>query len=49
MSFTALRDEKVWGGGLFIFYHVFAYLEDAKDRLNMAEFNQMFVNKCLYR
>ncbi|XP_026748546.2 heme oxygenase 1 [Galleria mellonella] len=45
----SLRDEKVWGGGLFIFYHVFTYLEDAKDRLNMADFNQLFVHKILHR
>ncbi|KOB67316.1 Heme oxygenase [Operophtera brumata] len=39
---NALRNEQVWGGGLFIFYHVFAYLEDAKERLNMPEFNKLF-------
>ncbi|CAB3225974.1 unnamed protein product [Arctia plantaginis] len=45
----SLRDEQVWGGGLFIFYHVFAYLEDAKARLNMPAFDKMFINKILYR
>lgn len=47
--FAALRDEQVWGGGLFIFYHVFAYLEDAKARLNMPAFDKLFINKILYR
>ncbi|XP_059056321.1 heme oxygenase 1 [Achroia grisella] len=45
----SLRDEKVWGGGLFIFYHVFAYLEDTKDRLNISEYNRLFVHKVLHR
>ncbi|XP_050554411.1 heme oxygenase 1 [Spodoptera frugiperda] len=45
----SLRDEEVWGGGLFIFYHVFGFLEDAKARLNMADFDKLFVNKVLYR
>ncbi|KPI97748.1 PREDICTED: heme oxygenase 1 [Papilio xuthus] len=45
----SLRDEAVWGGGLFVFYHIFAFLEDAKDRLNMTDFNKLFVNKILYR
>ncbi|XP_049881368.1 heme oxygenase 1 [Pectinophora gossypiella] len=45
----SLNDETVWGGGLFIFYHVFAFLEDAKERLNMPDFNKMFVHKILYR
>lgn len=45
----SLRDEQVWGGGLFIFYHIFGYLEDAKARLNMIEFDKLFVNKALYR
>ncbi|XP_075986275.1 heme oxygenase [Anticarsia gemmatalis] len=45
----SLRDEQVWGGGLFIFYHIFGYLEDAKARLNMEEFDKLFVHKSLYR
>lgn len=45
----SLRDEEVWGGGLFIFYHIFAYLEDAKVRLSMPEFDNLFVHKVLYR
>ncbi|XP_068624149.1 heme oxygenase 1 isoform X2 [Battus philenor] len=44
-----LRDEAVWGGGLFVFYHIFAFLEDAKDRLNMPDYNKLFVKKILYR
>ncbi|NP_001040361.1 heme oxygenase [Bombyx mori] len=45
----SLRDHTVWGGGLFVFYHIFAYLEDAKERLNMPEFNKLFVHEILYR
>lgn len=45
----SLRDEAVWGGGLFVFYHIFAYLEDAKDRLNMPDYNKLFVHKSLHR
>ncbi|XP_026735489.1 heme oxygenase 1 [Trichoplusia ni] len=45
----SLRNEEVWGGGLFIFYHIFGYLEDAKERLKMPDFDKMFVNKALYR
>ncbi|CAH0697368.1 unnamed protein product [Spodoptera exigua] len=45
----SLRDEEVWGGGLFIFYHVFGFLEDAKARLNIPDFDKLFVNKVLYR
>ncbi|CAH0403346.1 unnamed protein product [Chilo suppressalis] len=45
----SLRDETVWGGGLFVFYHIFAYLEDAKERLNMPDYNKLFVQKCLHR
>ncbi|GBP16850.1 Heme oxygenase 1 [Eumeta japonica] len=45
----SLRDEKVWGGGLFVFYHIFAYLEDARIRLKNAEFDSLFVNKVLFR
>ncbi|XP_053620363.1 heme oxygenase 1 [Plodia interpunctella] len=45
----SLRDEKVWGGGLFVFYHIFAYLEDAKDRLNMPDYNSLFAHKILHR
>ncbi|XP_038218026.1 heme oxygenase [Zerene cesonia] len=45
----SLRDEKVWGGGLFVFYHIFAFLEDAKKRLNMADFDKLFVHKILFR
>lgn len=47
--FSALQDEQVWGGGLFVFYHIFAFLEDAKERLNMPEMNKLFVHKCLYK
>ncbi|PZC71236.1 hypothetical protein B5X24_HaOG213764 [Helicoverpa armigera] len=45
----SLRDEEVWGGGLFIFYHIFGFLEDAKERLRMPDFDKLFVNKALYR
>ncbi|KAM3962241.1 heme oxygenase [Aphomia sociella] len=45
----SLTDEQVWSGGLLIFYHVFAYLEDAKDRLNMEDYNQLFVHNIFYR
>lgn len=45
----SLRDEAVWGGGLFVFYHIFAFLEDAKERLNMPDYNKLFVHKTLYR
>uniref|UniRef100_A0A2A4K4E4 Heme oxygenase n=1 Tax=Heliothis virescens TaxID=7102 RepID=A0A2A4K4E4_HELVI len=45
----SLRDEEVWGGGLFIFYHIFGFLEDAKERLHMPDFDKLFVNKALYR
>ncbi|XP_034825802.1 heme oxygenase 1 isoform X1 [Maniola hyperantus] len=45
----SLRDETVWSGGLFVFYHIFAFLEDAKNRLNMPDFDQLFVNKILFR
>ncbi|KAJ2938728.1 hypothetical protein O0L34_g3338 [Tuta absoluta] len=45
----SLRDETVWGGGLFVFYHIFAHLEDAKERLNMPDFNKLFVHKILHR
>lgn len=45
----SLRDETVWGGGLFTFYHVFAFIEDAKERLDMEDFNFLFVNKVIYR
>ncbi|XP_063834292.1 uncharacterized protein LOC135083483 [Ostrinia nubilalis] len=45
----SLRDETVWGGGLFVFYHIFAFLEDAKDRLNLPDYNRLFVHKTLYR
>ncbi|CAH2058171.1 unnamed protein product, partial [Iphiclides podalirius] len=45
----SLRDEEVWGGGLFVFYHIFSFLEDAKGRLNIPDLNKLFVNKILYR
>lgn len=45
----SLRDEEVWGGGLFIFYHIFGFLEDAKERLRMPDFDKLFVHKALYR
>lgn len=45
----SLTDEKVWGGGLFVFYHIFAFLEDANKRLNLLQFNKLFVNNILYR
>ncbi|XP_072946454.1 uncharacterized protein Ho [Epargyreus clarus] len=45
----SLTDETVWGGGLFVFYHIFAFLEDAKQRLNMADFDKLFVDKVLFR
>lgn len=45
----ALREETVWGGGLFVFYHIFAFLEDAKDRLNLPDYNRLFVHKILHR
>lgn len=45
----SLRDEAVWGGGLFVFYHIFAYLEDAKERLNIPEFDNLFVHKIMFR
>ncbi|CAG9792372.1 unnamed protein product [Diatraea saccharalis] len=45
----SLRDETVWGGGLFVFYHIFAYLEDAKGRLKMPDLNRLFVHKSLHR
>ncbi|KAG7296624.1 hypothetical protein JYU34_020440 [Plutella xylostella] len=45
----SLRDEEVWGKGLFVFYHVFAYLEDARARLDLPEFNSLFCNKVLFR
>ncbi|KAJ8708723.1 hypothetical protein PYW08_010105 [Mythimna loreyi] len=45
----SLRDEEVWGGGLFIFYHIFGFLEDAKERLKMEDFDKLFFNKVLYR
>ncbi|CAK1547733.1 unnamed protein product [Leptosia nina] len=45
----AVRDEKVWGGGLFVFYHIFAYLEDAQKRLSLPDYDKLFVNKILYR
>ncbi|XP_045518916.1 heme oxygenase 1 [Pieris brassicae] len=45
----SLRDEKVWGGGLYVFYHIFAYLEDATKRLNSSDFDRLFVHKLLYR
>ncbi|CAH0714993.1 unnamed protein product, partial [Brenthis ino] len=45
----SLRDETVWGGGLFVFYHIFAFLEDAKKRLNMSQFDKLFVKDILYR
>ncbi|KAJ8708375.1 hypothetical protein PYW07_010500 [Mythimna separata] len=45
----ALRDEDVWGGGLFIFYHIFGFLEDAQERLKMADFDKLFFDKVLYR
>ncbi|KAL0860499.1 hypothetical protein ABMA27_009875 [Loxostege sticticalis] len=45
----SLREETVWGGGLFVFYHIFAFLEDAKDRLNLPDYNRLFVHKILHR
>ncbi|XP_026316136.1 heme oxygenase 2 [Hyposmocoma kahamanoa] len=45
----SLRDETVWGGGLFVFYHIFAFLEDAKERLNMPDLNKLFVHRILHR
>ncbi|KAL4716747.1 hypothetical protein ACJJTC_001903 [Scirpophaga incertulas] len=45
----SLRDETVWAGGLFVFYHIFSYLEDAKERLNMLDYNGLFVHKIMHR
>ncbi|XP_045454963.1 heme oxygenase 1 [Melitaea cinxia] len=45
----SLSDETVWGGGLFVFYHIFAYLEDAKKRLNMRDYEKLFVSDVLLR
>ncbi|KAG6464608.1 heme oxygenase 1 [Manduca sexta] len=45
----SLRDEKVWGGGLFVFYHIFAYLEDATERLDRDDLKKLFVHQILYR
>ncbi|VVC87840.1 heme oxygenase 1 [Leptidea sinapis] len=45
----SLRDEAVWGGGLFVFYHIFEFLEGAKERLNIPDYNKLFTHKILYR
>ncbi|CAG4934763.1 unnamed protein product [Parnassius apollo] len=45
----SLRDETVWCGGLFAFYHIFAFLEDVKERLNKPMYNKLFVNEVLFR
>nr|XP_026497816.1 heme oxygenase 1 [Vanessa tameamea] len=45
----SLSDETVWGGGLFVFYHIFGFLEDAKKRLNMTDYEKLFVTDVLLR
>ncbi|XP_032521752.2 heme oxygenase 1 isoform X1 [Danaus plexippus] len=45
----SLKDPSVWGGGLFVFYHIFAYLEDAKDKLNVPELKKIFVDPVMER
>ncbi|XP_041971679.1 heme oxygenase 1 [Aricia agestis] len=45
----SLRDEAVWGGGLFVFYHIFSYLEEVNKRINLENYDKLFVNKILYR
>ncbi|KAJ0171821.1 hypothetical protein K1T71_012584 [Dendrolimus kikuchii] len=45
----SLGDETVWGGGLFVFYHIFGYLEDAKERLKMSDFDKLFTHEILFR
>ncbi|CAK1589694.1 unnamed protein product [Parnassius mnemosyne] len=45
----SLRDETVWCGGLFAFYHIFAFLEDFKERVHKPMYNKLFVSRVLYR
>ncbi|XP_013191005.1 heme oxygenase 1 [Amyelois transitella] len=45
----ALQDKQVWGEGLYSFYHIFSFLEDARDRLNMPDYNSLYVAEELLR